>query len=64
MNKNYRNLFEKIAHRYGGVDLEGLEKVLCPILIPIHFLDKNIVNLPRQSHYCATFTIKIQDEWK
>lgn len=25
MDENYRNLFEKIAHRYGGVDLEGLE---------------------------------------
>lgn len=64
MNKNYRNLFEKIANRYGGVDLEGLEKVLCPILIPIHSLDKTIVKLPKQSHYRATFTVKIQDEWQ
>ena len=64
MNKNYRNLFEKIAYRYGGVDSEGLEKVLCPILIPIHSLDKSIVKLSGQSHYRATFTVKIQDAWK
>ena len=64
MNKNYRNLFKKIASRYGGVDLEGLEKVLCPILIPIHSLDKSIVKLLGQSHYRATFTVKIQDAWK
>lgn len=64
MNRNYRNLFEKIAYRYSGVDLEGLEKVLCPILIPIHSLDKSIIKLSGQSHYRATFTVKIQDEWK
>ena len=64
MNQDYQNLFQKIAQRCGGVDLEGLEKVLCPILIPIHSLDKTIVKLSGQSHYRATFTVEVQDEWK
>jgi hypothetical protein len=39
-----------------------LEHVLCPVLIPIHSLDKTIVKLAGQSHYRGAFTVQIDAE--
>ena len=64
MSLDHNALFQRITRRYGGIDSEGLEKVLCPILIPIHTLDKTIFKVPGQSHYRATFAVQIQDAWK
>ena len=44
--------------------MQGLEKVLCPVLIPIRTLDRHILKLPDQSHYRASFTVEVQDDWK
>jgi len=60
----YKDLFKKLTKRYGGVDPQALVKVLCPILIPMHSLDKTIIRLPGQSHYRASFSIKVEGEWK
>lgn len=64
MQIDYKDLFERIAKRYGGIDPQALGRVLCPILIPIHNLDKNIIKLPGQSHYRASFSILIRESWQ
>ncbi len=64
MDIDYKDLFEKLAKRYSGTDPQALEKVLCPILIPIHSLDKTIVKLPGQSHYRASFSILINEPYR
>ncbi len=59
MSVNYKELFEKIMKRYGETNPVAIEKVLCPILIPIHKIDKEIIKLPEQKHYRATFWIRL-----
>jgi len=59
MKFDYRALFERLTKRYGDVKPDALESILCPVLIPIHALDKTIHKVARQSHYRANFTIKI-----
>ncbi len=60
---DYKTLFHRITQRYGGIEPEALEKVLCPVLIPIHTLDKNIFKVAGQNHYRASFTIQLDDAW-
>jgi hypothetical protein len=59
MEFDYRALFERLTKRYGDVTPDALEKILCPVLIPIHALDKAIHKVEGQIHYRANFTIKI-----
>jgi hypothetical protein len=59
MDVDYKVLFERLTKRYGNVTSKALESILCPILIPIHTLDKTIHKVAKQSHYQANFTIKI-----
>lgn len=54
--------FKDISKRYGNIDRYALKSVLCPILIPLHTMDKEIIKLSGQSHYRASFSIKINDE--
>lgn len=51
----------EITKRYGNIDYIALKNVLCPILIPLHTIDKNIIRLSGQNHYRASFSIKIDD---
>ncbi|MXX88678.1 MAG: hypothetical protein F4213_16905 [Boseongicola sp. SB0677_bin_26] len=63
MNTNkYQSQLEALTGRYNGASLDSLVAVLCPILIPIHTLDKTILKLPRQTHYRASFSLKIVAE--
>jgi len=41
---------------------EALIAVLCPLLVPIHTLNKTIEILPGQTHARASFTVKLTDE--
>ena len=59
MDVDYKALFERLTKRYGNVTPKALESILCPVLIPIHALDKTIHKVAGQSHYRASFTIKI-----
>jgi len=59
MDVDYKALFERLMKRYGNVTPKALESILCPILIPIHTLDKTIHKVAKQSHYRANFTIRI-----
>lgn len=62
MDTNYEELFRNLVKRYGDVDPQAIESILCPILIPIHNLDKTIVKLAGQGHYRASFSIAINEE--
>ena len=61
MALDHKRLLQTLLKRYGGAEPEALKDVLCPALIPIHTLDKQIIKLPKQSHYRASFTILITD---
>lgn len=50
-----------ILQRYKGADLQGLETVLCPLLVPMHSVDREILKLDGQSHYRGTFEAEITD---
>lgn len=62
MEIDYKALFNRLTKRYGGVTPKAMESILCPILIPIQGLDKSIHKVDGQSHYRASFTIKIDTE--
>lgn len=61
METDYKKLFETLTSRYAGTDPEGLMHVICPVLIPIHTLDKTIVKLEGQTHYRASFSVRLDE---
>ena len=56
--------FRKLMRRYAGSTPESFVNVLCPMLIPIHSLQKEIKKIPGQNHYRASFSLQITDENK
>jgi hypothetical protein len=50
-----------LARRYKA-EPEALIAVLCPLLVPIHTLDKRIFVVPGESHSRASFTVKVNPE--
>lgn len=50
-----------LTRRYTA-EPEALIAVLCPLLVPIHTLDKQIFVAPGQAHARASFTVKVNDE--
>jgi hypothetical protein len=50
-----------LTRRYKA-EPEALIAVLCPLLVPIHTLDKTIFIVDGQSHARASFTVKLNDE--
>lgn len=54
-----QELFEQIGRRYGTVDVEALESVLCPALIPISSIDPTVFKQAGQSHWRASFTLDL-----
>lgn len=59
MSIDYEALFTRLTKRYGGATPEALESILCPVLIPIRTLDTNVIRIPGQKHYRASFTIAL-----
>jgi hypothetical protein len=53
--------FRQLLRRYAGATPEAFIDVLCPILIPIHSIDKRIFKQKGQSHYRATFAVAISE---
>ena len=51
--------FTQLSHRYRGVDPEALIAIMCPLLIPILTLDRNLYKEAGQSHWRGTFTVKL-----
>ena len=55
--------FERIMRRYGqGAKPESFISVLCPLLVPIRSLKKEVIKLPKQSHWRASFTLELTPE--
>jgi len=52
----------ELARRYSGATPESLFAVLCPLLIPIDSIDQRIHKLAGQSHYRASFTVRLTSE--
>ena len=50
-----------LTRRYEA-DPQALVAVLCPLLVPIHTLDKTITVLPGQKHARASFTVQLTEE--
>lgn len=51
-----------LLRRYRGATLESLVAVLCPLLVPIQTLDKEIFKAQGQRHYRGTFTVVLNDD--
>lgn len=60
-NISAEQAMQLLTRRYKA-DPKALIAVLCPILIPIHTLDKTVHIVPGQTHARASFTVKITDE--
>ena len=50
-----------LTRRY-ATEPEALIAVLCPLLVPIHSLDKRIFVAEGQGHARGTFTVRLTDE--
>jgi hypothetical protein len=50
-----------LTRRYQA-DPTALISVLCPLLIPIHSIDKTVYIAPGQSHARASFTVRVTEE--
>ena len=57
-----RAKLDSLTRRYNGTSLDALSAVLCPLLIPISSLDKEIIKLENENHYRASFKVRISDE--
>lgn len=58
LETDYRELFIRLTKRYGSIEPDALESVLCPVLVPIHTLDKTI---KRDKGYSASFTVRVDE---
>jgi hypothetical protein len=52
----------KMLMRRYQAEPEALIAVLCPLLVPIHSLDKTIFVTDGQAHARASFTVRLSDE--
>ncbi len=57
-----RDVLAELTRRYEGATIEALASVLCPLLIPIDTLDKKVFRVQGQSHWRASFSVKITKE--
>jgi hypothetical protein len=53
------HFFKTLSRRYGRIDPEALESILCPLLVPIKTLDKTIHKVSGQAHYRASFSLDV-----
>ncbi len=60
---NYEQMFIALCKRYRGMTPDSLQKILCPMLVPIHKIDKTVFKVQGQSHWRASFEIKIDDSY-
>lgn len=56
--------FRELMRRYTGATPDAFIDVLCPMLIPIHSIDKEIKKISGQNHYRASFSAQITEENK
>lgn len=56
--------FRELMRRYTGSTPEAFIDVLCPMLIPILTIDKEIKKISGQNHYRASFSVQITEQNK
>ncbi len=56
--------FRELVRRYTGSTPESFIDVLCPMLVPIYSIDKEIKKISGQNHYRASFSVQITEQNK
>ena len=59
---NSEQLVSNICRQFGGMDIEALTAIFCPVRIPIYKLVKNVFLAPGQQHFRASFQIQITED--
>lgn len=62
VERRLQEYIDTLIRRYKGSSIKSLMAVLCPLLIPIHTLDKTVFKAKGQSHYRASFTVQVTNE--
>ena len=62
VERRLQEYIDTLIRRYRGSSTESLMAVLCPLLIPIHTLDRTVFKANGQTHYRASFTVQVTDE--
>ena len=60
--RRLQEYIDTLLRRYRGSSIKSLVAVLCPLLVPIHTLDRTVSKAKGQSHYRASFTVQITSE--
>ena len=53
--------FLELSKRYRGVEPEALVAVMCPLLVPIRSIDRNVHKVAGQSHWRASFSLELDE---
>lgn len=64
MTENSSDDLVKMLTRRYDAEPKALEAVLCPLLLPIHMLDKRVFVSDGERHARATFQVRLTDETK
>jgi hypothetical protein len=57
------DLFRRLTRRYGSIEPDDLEAIMCPVLIPVATLDKTVTKLAGQNHYRASFSVDFNADY-
>lgn len=57
-----RDIISELTRRYQGASMDALASVLCPLLIPLESLNKTIERKVGESHWRASFSVRITAE--
>jgi hypothetical protein len=57
-----RDVVAELTRRYEGASIEALASVLCPLLVPVEEMDKQVIRISGQAHWRASFSVKVTDE--
>lgn len=57
----YEQLFHNLSKRYSNITPESLQKIMCPMLLPISSIDKSVFRLTGQKHWRASFEIEMDN---
>lgn len=60
---DYEALYSQLAKRYSGITPDALQKILCPVLVPIYSIHPQVKKSDGQSHWHASFEIKISADF-
>lgn len=60
---DYEQMFNALCMRYHGMTADSLQRILCPMLVPISKIDNTVFKVPGQHHWRASFEITISDEY-